>query len=228
MGKLLEMRAEFALALADAGIGYELGDTKIANPDFLFTRTGAVCAGVEVTARAPRNINELVERVEAASGGRFDVDLAFDRYPSRLQPEVADTAAAAVRTQADALGAGSPAVAEVIRVEDPKNAGPVEIAVQVCPGNAAVGWEVTAGILDGPLGRLLRTAAGVERGVLSRAAAPWTARRCSSPSTSPATEPPGCALAPCGPRYSPPVSTSRPTTPSPGWPSCARAWSSRV
>lgn len=153
LGQLLEMRAEFALALvlADAGIGYELGDTKIANPDFLLTRSGAVWAGVEVTARAPRSINELVERVEAVSGGRF-VDLAFDRYPSRLQPEVADKAAAAVRTQADALGAGSPAVAEVIRVEDPKNAGPVEITVQVYPGNGAVGWKVTAGILDGPLG----------------------------------------------------------------------------
>ncbi|MFI2437146.1 hypothetical protein [Streptomyces sp. NPDC018693] len=154
MGQLLEMRAEFALALvlADAGIGYELGDTKIANPDFLLTRSGAVCAGVEVTARAPQSINELVERVETVSGGRFDVDLAFDRYPSRLQPEVADKAAAAVRTQADALGAGSPAAAEVIRVEDPKNAGPVEITVQVCPGNGAVSWEVTAGTLDGPLG----------------------------------------------------------------------------
>ncbi|MFD9114979.1 hypothetical protein [Streptomyces bottropensis] len=154
MGQLLEMRAEFALALAfaDAGIGYKLGDTKVANPDFLLTSSGAIFAGVEVTARAPQSINELVERVEAVSGGRFDVGLAFDRYPSRLQPEVADKAAAAVRTQADALGAASPAVAEVIRVEDPKNAGPVEITVQVCPGNGAVGWEVTAGILDGPLG----------------------------------------------------------------------------
>ncbi|MFD8216877.1 hypothetical protein ACFV2U_24820 [Streptomyces sp. NPDC059697] len=83
--------------------------------------------------------------MEVASGGRFDVDLAFDRYPGRLQPEDADKAAAAVRTQADALGAAGPAVAEVIRVEDPKNAGPVEITVQVCPGSGAVGWEVTAG-----------------------------------------------------------------------------------
>ncbi|MGW2748826.1 hypothetical protein [Streptomyces sp. NPDC001450] len=47
MGQLLEMRTEFALALAlaDAGIGYGLGDTKVANPDFLLTRSGAVCAG---------------------------------------------------------------------------------------------------------------------------------------------------------------------------------------
>ncbi|WP_406117604.1 hypothetical protein [Streptomyces sp. NBC_00989] len=155
MGQLLEMRAEFALALAltDAGIGYELGNTKIVNPDLLLlTGSGAICAGVEVTARAPQNINELVERVEAVSGGRFDVDLAFDGYPSRLQPEIADKAAAAVRAQVDALGAGSPAMAEVIQVEDPKNGGPLEITVQVCPGNGAVGWEVTAGVLDGPLG----------------------------------------------------------------------------
>ncbi|MFJ2651861.1 hypothetical protein ACIO1C_34695 [Streptomyces sp. NPDC087420] len=153
MGQLLEMRAEFALALTDAGIGYELGDTKISNPDLLLlASSGALCAGIEVTARAPHNINELVERVEAVSAGQFDVDLAFDGYPSRLQPEIADKAAAAVRAQADALGAGSPAVTEVIQVEDPKNGGPLEITVQVCPGNGAVGWEVTAGILDGPLG----------------------------------------------------------------------------
>ncbi|MEU6350125.1 hypothetical protein ABZ896_12440 [Streptomyces sp. NPDC047072] len=153
MGQLLEMRAEFALALAltEAGIGYQLGDTKIANPGLLLTRSGAVCAGIEVTARAPQNINELVEKVEAASSGRFDVDLAFDRYPSRLQPDVAEKAAAAVLAQAGALEAGSPAVAEVIRVEDPKNAGHLEITVQVCPGNGAVGWEVTAGTLASPL-----------------------------------------------------------------------------
>ncbi|MEV8544382.1 hypothetical protein [Streptomyces sp. NPDC051572] len=154
MGQLLEMRGEFALALAlaDAGISYELGDTKIVNPDLLLlTGSGAICAGVEVTARAPQNINELVERVEAVSAARFDVDLVFNRYPSRLQPEIADKAAAAVRDQADALGAGSPAVAEFIRVEDPKNGGPLEITVQVCPGNGAVGWEVTAGTLTGPL-----------------------------------------------------------------------------
>ena len=154
MGQLLEMRSEFALALAlaDAGIGYRLGDTRVPNPDLLLTRSGDVYAGIEVTARAPQNINELVEHVEAASAGRFDVDLAFDRYPSRLQPEIADKTAAAVCAQADALGAGSPAVAQVILAEDPKNAGPVEITVQVCPGNGAVRWEVTAGTLDGPLG----------------------------------------------------------------------------
>jgi hypothetical protein len=153
MGQLLEMRAEFAIALAltDAGIGYQLGDTKIVNPDLLLTNPGVVYAGVEVTARAPQNINELVERMEAVSNGRFDVDLAFSRYPSRLQSPVVEEAATAVLAQAEALGAGSPAVAEVIRVDDPKNAGDVTITVQVCPGNGAVGWEVTAGVLASPL-----------------------------------------------------------------------------
>ncbi|MFH8257846.1 hypothetical protein [Streptomyces roseolus] len=79
----------------------------------------------ELQRRAPQNINELVEEVEAAVSGRFNVGLTFDRYPSRLQPAIVESIAAAVRAQASELGAGSPAAAQAIRVDDPKNASPV-------------------------------------------------------------------------------------------------------
>ncbi|MFE9459486.1 hypothetical protein [Streptomyces californicus] len=141
MGQFLEMRAEFvlALALSGAGVGYRLGNTKVSNPDILVqSRSGSVSAGIEVTARAPQNINELVERVESAGSCQFDVSLAFDRYPSRLQPAIVEDVVAAVRTQVGSLDEGSPAVAAVIPVDDPKNAGPVKITVQVGPGAGVV------------------------------------------------------------------------------------------
>ncbi|MET9039882.1 hypothetical protein [Streptomyces mirabilis] len=156
MGQFLEMRAEFALSLAlsDAGIGYLLGDTKVANPDLLLIDSDTVTAGIEVTARAPQNIAEVVERVEeemAAAGGAFDVHLAFSSYPSRLQAPVADALAAAVRAQADPLTAGQAPGPAVIEVDDPKNAGQLEATIRVTPGGGTVGWEVTAGELANPL-----------------------------------------------------------------------------
>ncbi|MFB7345543.1 hypothetical protein ACFCZ6_36445 [Streptomyces hydrogenans] len=151
MGQFLEMRAEFVLALALSGakIGYQLGDTTVSNPDILVQdRSGSALAGIEVTARAPQNINELVEQVESASGGLFDVSLTFDRYPSRLQPAIVKDVVAAVRT----LAAGDTAVGQVVPVDDPKNAGPVKITVQVGPGTGVVRWEVAGGVLDSVLG----------------------------------------------------------------------------
>lgn len=93
MDQLLEMRGEFAVALAlsSAGIGYRLGDTKVPNPDFLLRDPAGMdrpAAGVEVTARAPQNIAELVERAEAELGAAdaLGVRLVFSHYPHASRP----------------------------------------------------------------------------------------------------------------------------------------------
>ncbi|MGP3691049.1 hypothetical protein ACTVZO_41355 [Streptomyces sp. IBSNAI002] len=172
MDQLLEMRGEFAvaLALASAGIGYRLGDTKVPNPDLLLRDPASMdrpAAGIEVTARSPRNIAELVERAETELGAAdgLGVRLVFSRYPSRLQADVADTVAAAVRAQADAAGRGNSTTPAVIDVDDAlKNAGSLTVTVHVEQTEERARWEVCAGELAGPMSSALYAAFEAGRG----------------------------------------------------------------
>ncbi|MEU6346837.1 hypothetical protein ABZ883_38500 [Streptomyces sp. NPDC046977] len=157
MGALLDTRAELVVAtsVTAAGIGFHLGNTKIANPDLILARGPAPGVGIEVTARAPQNIAELCERLETdilALHPGWDAKVVFSSYPSRLTAAVTDQVIAAVSAahQSALSQARSGAEAEV-PVDDRKNGAPLTVTVQLGPGSGRTRWEVSSSELTDPL-----------------------------------------------------------------------------
>lgn len=161
-GQLLDMRGEFAVALAltSARIRYRPGNTKVPNPDFLLTHPGeegaGPVAGVEVTAVAPSGIAELSERIESELGSDSGLGVrpCFSSYPSRLCDGVVDQVLTAVHDQAPAVVRGVrglPGRQRAAKAAQGRSLGgaPVVLAVDISRSGAA--WMRPAWVWAGEL-----------------------------------------------------------------------------
>ncbi|MGW6393084.1 hypothetical protein ACWFR1_21825 [Streptomyces sp. NPDC055103] len=172
MSLLLDMRAEFtvALALARKDISYQLGDTAVRNPDFLVRDVdGTIVAGLEVTTAAPLGMTHLAERVEhelqKAELAEVAVHLTFSHYLTRLKADVQDAVIRALLDCAPTVVAGGITDPVVVECDDARvNAGQLTVTVRVETSKDPLNWEVGSAELAGPMASAVYAAlnAGVE------------------------------------------------------------------
>lgn len=156
-GQLLDLRAELLVgrALQDGAVNFRLGNTKIANPDFVLSDHNL---GIEVTAKAPLNIAALHERLEDVLRDfpGMGLQMTFSVYPTRLASQPVEELAAKVATAVRQAQRDRTKVTVQQVVGDLKNAATVTIEVVLKPNSVGaldepVSWEVLAGTLQGPL-----------------------------------------------------------------------------
>ncbi|MFF6772808.1 hypothetical protein ACFY8W_04510 [Streptomyces sp. NPDC012637] len=159
MSLLLDMRAEFtmAIALASRGISYQLGNTSVRNPDFLVEDVeGTIVAGLEVTTAAPLGMTHLAERIEhelrKAGLVEVGVRLTFSHYPTRLKADVQDAIIRALLDRAPTVVAGGITEPVVVECDDALvNAGRLTVTVRVETSKDPLDWEVSGAELAGPM-----------------------------------------------------------------------------
>jgi hypothetical protein len=144
-----QFRAEMVVAarLARAGVAFEFGDTKTANPD-LVLESGL---GIEVTARDPGGVETVYEAVQTAitPTPRLAVHLDFEHYPVRIKPEHCDVLTENVIKAAKRVSeTGKGQVVEHV-VVDAANGATITIQAQVLPVESLgkgfrVTWETRA------------------------------------------------------------------------------------
>ncbi|WP_327049330.1 hypothetical protein OG320_16485 [Microbispora sp. NBC_01189] len=155
--QLLDLRAELlvARALAESNVSYQLGNTKVSNPDFVVPDHDL---GVEVTAKAPPSISSLHEQVEGLlrDWPGVGVQLTFSLYPSRLTGQQVDELVQKVTIAARDVCQSGSTVTIRQKVDDPKNVKPIMIEAVLRPLSAGalegrVWSQVEAGLLEDPL-----------------------------------------------------------------------------